>query len=352
MSDSKLKSSAVQHLKSFTCAHGTSGFEGEVSSQLEGHLTSWGEKHQDRNGSVAFSKGLGPHVMIAAHMDEVGFRVQSVAKNGFIKFVPIGGWWAHTLLSQRVTILTKTGQKISGVIGSKPVHFLPVSTRDKVQKMEDLYIDIGVDSSETISELGIQLGDPIVPHSEFTPLSQEGRYMAKAFDNRVGCAAIAQIPELIPNGIDGVRLSLAATVQEEIGLRGAKTLANTLKPDFAIILEGSPADDTPGFNHADSQAILGNGVQIRLHDPSAIMSPYLTDLAIETANKAGIKHQLAVRTSGGTDAGAFSYANEGIPSIVLGVPSRYIHTHNAIIELEDHLAMLQLAIRLATSLKE
>ena len=143
-----------------------------------------------------------------------------------------------------------------------------------------------------------------------------------------------------------------ATVQEEVGLRGARSLSNTVKPDVAIVLEGPPADDTPGFSASESQGKLGGGVQIRLHDPSAIINPRLADLAIETAQKEGIRHQVTVRTSGGTDAGSFSMSNQGVPCVVLGVPSRYIHSHNAIINIEDYLDMVRLTVALVKRLDQ
>jgi endoglucanase len=131
-------------------------------------------------------------------------------------------------------------------------------------------------------------------------------------------------------------------VQEEVGLRGAKTAANFAAPDVAIVLEGPPADDTPGFNRAESQGRLGSGVQIRLFDPSAIAHPRLARLAIDTALAEGIPHQVTVRRSGGTDAGSFHLASHGVPCVVLGVPARYIHSHNSIIDIDDHLAMVSL----------
>jgi endoglucanase len=137
-----------------------------------------------------------------------------------------------------------------------------------------------------------------------------------------------------------------------VGLRGAKTAANFAKPDVAVILEGPPADDTPGFARSDCQGRLGGGVQIRLFDPSAITNPRLARLAIETAREEGIPYQVTVRRSGGTDAGSFHVANEGVPSIVLGVPARYIHSHNAIIDLNDYLHMVALAIALVRRLDD
>jgi endoglucanase len=176
--------------------------------------------------------------------------------------------------------------------------------------------------------------------------------MAKAFDNRAGMAGTIQAGQILAQSVHPNRLSLCGTVQEEVGLRGAKTAANFSKPDVAIILEGPPADDTPGFARADCQGRLGGGVQIRMFDPTAITNPRLARLAIETAVEEGIPHQVTVRRSGGTDAGAFHLANEGVPSIVLGVPARYIHSHNAIIDVNDYLSMLALTIALVRKLDD
>ena len=137
-----------------------------------------------------------------------------------------------------------------------------------------------------------------------------------------------------------------------MGRRGARTAANALRPDVAIILEGPPADDTPGFFRAESQGCLGGGVQIRMFDPSAIGNPRLARLAINTAREQGIPHQITVRRSGGTDAGSFHVSNEGVPCVVLGTPARYIHSHNAIIDLNDYLAMTALTVALARRLDE
>jgi len=162
-----------------------------------------------------------------------------------------------------------------------------------------------------------------------------------------GAIQVGQAVDLTP-----CELIVAGSVQEEVGLRGAKSLAVATKPDVAIVLEGPPADDTPGMPAAESQGSLGGGVQIRLHDPSAIMSPRLAEFALETAVSEGIPHQVTVRTSGGTDAGSFNVANEGIPTVVLGTPARYIHSHNAIISSHDYFAMVALTLAMVKRLDQ
>lgn len=350
-----MRAKALSLLQELTEAHSVSGHEDEVRAIFLDELSEVGPLATDRTGSVicAHRNEDGPRVLIAGHMDEVGFMVQNITLDGFIQFVTIGGWWTQVMLGQRVEILTRGGEKIIGVIGSKPVHFLPPSQRDNPVPVEAMFIDVGASSNrEVTDELGIALGDPIAPFSKFTPMSKANFYMAKAFDNRVGMAAVIQAALELAETDHPNELVFAGSVQEEVGLRGAKTLANFVKPDVGIVLEGPPADDTPGFNILESQGRLGGGVQIRLYDPSAIGNPRLAELAISTAEKSNIPHQVTVRRSGGTDAGSFHLSNQGIPCVVLGVPTRYIHSHNAIIDIDDYLAMVQLTIALAETLDE
>jgi len=352
-----MKEKAIALLEELTNAHSVPGYEDEVRAIFADELANvGGELGSDKQGSVYLETGsdAGPRVLLAGHMDEVGFRVQHITPNGFLKFVPVGGWWPHVLLAQRVNVRNRDGEKILGVIGNTPPHFLPEAQRSKVFSIDELFIDIGATSAMEVSQVfGIRIGDPIAPATEFTAMNKPDHYMAKAFDNRVGMAGAIQAAQILcaedklPN-----TFIAAGTVQEEVGLRGARSLANKVKPDVAIVLEGPPADDTPGFNPSQSQGALGGGVQIRLHDPSAIMNPRLTDLVIQTAKAEGIRHQVTVRSSGGTDAGGFSMANEGIPCVVLGVPSRYIHSHNSMINVDDYLEMVNLAVALVKALDQ
>jgi putative aminopeptidase FrvX len=349
-----MRTKAISLLRELTEAHAVSGHEDEVRAIFVDELQECGELSADRNGSVFCEIGeSGPRVLVAGHMDEVGFMVQAITLDGFLQFVAIGGWWEHSLLSQRVEILTRSGEKVVGVVASRPPHFLPEAQRRQVQTIDQLFIDVGAESRrDAMEQFGISIGDPIAPVSSFTPMGREDIFMAKAFDNRVGMAGAIQTGQILAQSSHPNRLIIGGTVQEEVGLRGAKTAANFVKPDVAIVLEGPPADDTPGFPRSECQGRLGGGVQIRLYDPSAITNPRLARLAIETAKAEGIPHQVTVRRSGGTDAGSFHVANEGIPSIVLGVPARYIHSHNAIIDLNDYLHLLALSIALVRRLDQ
>jgi putative aminopeptidase FrvX len=349
---SAMRTKALSLLQELTEAHAVSGHEDEVRAIFVDELGDCGELSADKNGSVFCETGTtGPRVMVAGHMDEVGFMVQNITPDGFIQFLGIGGWWEHNLLSQRVEILTRGGDKILGVVSSRPPHFLTADQRRVLVTMDQMFIDVGAESRRDAMEaFGISLGDPVAPVSSFTPLAHQDQFMAKAFDNRVGMAGAIQAGQILAQSAHPNRLILGGTVQEEVGLRGARTAANFVKPDVVIVLEGPPADDTPGFPRADCQGRLGGGVQIRLFDPSAITNPRLGRLAIETAIAEGIPHQVTVRRSGGTDAGSFHLANDGVPCVVLGVPARYIHSHNAIIDVNDYLHFLALTVALVRRL--
>jgi len=338
-------------LKRLTEAHGVPGYEAEVREIAVQELEGLGEISTDGHGSVLCDLGgKGPRVLLEAHMDEVGFRVQAITSKGFLKLIGVGGWWSHVVLAQQLVMKTSAGKKYVGVVGSKPPHFLPEAERQKVMPLGEMFVDIGASSREEVAELGVRVGDPIAPRASFEPLARKGRYVAKAFDNRVGMAVMLEAGAKLAKMKSANRVLLAGSVQEEVGLRGAKTLAAHARPEVAVILEGTPADDTPGFSSDLSQAVVGGGVQIRMHDPSAIMNPNLAQLAIETAENEKIPHQLAVRQGGGTDAGRIHLSGEGVPCVVLGVPARYIHSHNSIIDLADYQAMLKLSVALVKRL--
>lgn len=339
-----MKHKAISLLKQLTEAHSVPGYEDEVREIFANELANVGELSTDKMGGVYCQRGSGPTVLLTGHMDEVGFRIQHISHDGFLKFLPVGGWWTHSLLSQRVVVKTRSGAKILGVISSKPPHFLPESERTKVMVMGALFIDIGAASrAEAVQDFGVSIGDPIAPDTEFTALQKKDYYMAKAFDNRVGMAgAIQTALELEGEDLPNTFVS-CGTVQEEVGLRGGKAASVKVQPDVAIVLEGPPADDAPGFPASEAQGRLGGGVQIRMQDPTAIMNPRLVDLVVAVAEREGIRYQLTMRSSGGTDAGTFNQANEGIPSIVLGTPARYIHSHNGIIDINDYLEMVKLS---------
>ncbi len=347
-----MRDKAIALLRELTDAHAAPGFEDEVRVIFARELNGVGEMSTDGNGSVFCERGDGPRVLLTGHMDEVAFRVQNITPDGFIQFVTLGGWWPHTLLSQRVAVRASSGEKVLGVVASKPPHFLPESERRKVLSIEQMFIDVGADSRQDLARMGVRIGDPIVPLTRFTPMHEPNLFMAKAFDNRVGMACAIQATQLLKESSHPNTLIACGTVQEEVGVRGATTAAVQARPDVAIVLEGAPADDAPGFSRDAAQGAMGQGVQIRLQDPTAIMNPALVDLVVKVAEENSIPYQLTVRSSGGTDARAFHLSGTGVPSIVLATPSRYIHSHNSIIDVRDYIAMVKLAVALVQSLDQ
>ncbi|MBP7949545.1 MAG: M42 family metallopeptidase [Verrucomicrobiales bacterium] len=345
-----MKKSAIPLLKALTEAHGAPGSEAAVRAIFCREVSGCGELSFDRMGSTICTRhgpDGGPTVMVTAHFDEVGFAVQSITRAGFLRLVALGGWPPQNLPAQRVRILTKSGREIPGVIASTPPHFMPESQRDKLVPLENLLVDVGAGSQEeAVKGFGIRPGDPVVPFSEFTAKANPNLFVAKAFDNRVGCGVMIQCVQELNKRKLPCTLAAVGTVQEEVGCRGAMTAAAAVKPDVAFVLEGTPADDTPGMDASEAQGALGKGVQVRLLDPTAIMHRRLVEFVLKVAEKSRIPHQVAVRKSGGTDARSIQLTEQGVPVVVLGVPTRYIHSHASILDLRDYLSALKLMLSL------
>ncbi len=342
----------LELIKELTNAHGVAGYEAEIRGLVRRHLEGFGHIEQDRIGSVVCRQGeTGPRVMLAGHMDEIGFMINHITKEGFLKFLPLGGWWDQVLLGQRVLIKTHKGDLL-GVIGAKPPHMLPPDERKKVVERKDMYIDIGATSKEEVEEAGVRLGDPVVPDSTLQVLANEKTYMGKAFDDRVGVALMIEVlrhfsKSTHPNIIYGV-----ATVMEEVGLRGAKTSAEVVDPDVAIILESDICGDVPGIKPEESEVKLGGGPSLILLEARLIPNLKLRDLVIEKAKELEIPLQFSAMLGGATDGGQIHLHRSGVPTVVLGVPSRHIHCHSGIIHREDFDRALKLLVALVETLDE
>ncbi len=323
-------------LKDLTEAHGIPGYEAEVRKVIREYFKPLGDIEEDNMGSLICKKAgkdASPKIMLAGHMDEVGFMVKHISSNGFIKFTTLGGWWDQVLLSQRVAIKTRKGDVI-GVIGAKPPHLLSQDERNKVVARKQMYIDIGATSEKDVEKAGVRVGDPIVPVSEFTVLANPKTYMSKAFDDRVGCAvvvsALGSLKKTHPNTLYGV-----ATVQEEVGVRGATTSVDMVNPDIAIILESDIAGDVPGIKPDESSTKFSGGPSLLLYDARMIPNLKLRDIVIDTAKKNKIPLQFTTMEGGATDGSVIHLHKSGVPTVVLGVPSRHIHSHNSIIHRDD-----------------
>jgi len=304
----------------------------------------------DGLGSIAaFKVGnkKGPKILIVGHMDEIGMIVTKITEEGFLKFQTIGGWWSQVMLAQQMNITTSTGKVFRGVIGSKPPHILTEEELKTPAKIDDMYIDLGVENKEEVEKLGIKIGDMITPAIDFRVLANENYLLGKAWDDRIGCAVAIEVLKQLQD-VDHPNIVYAAgSTQEEVGLRGAKTLANLIKPDIAFALDTSIARDLPG---TDGSIKLGKGPGIMLYDSSAIGHVALREKVVEIANELNIPYQFDYLKRGGTDSGAIHTANSGCPSLSICVETRYVHSHTSIIHKEDYLATVKLIVEVSKRL--
>ncbi|MBI2907463.1 MAG: M42 family metallopeptidase [Chloroflexi bacterium] len=324
-------------LKELTEAGGVPGYEKEVRDIIRRHFQPLGEISQDKMGSLICKKtgsATEPKVMLAAHMDEIGFMVKHITKEGFVKFTALGGWWDQVLLGQRVSVKTGKGDVV-GIIGAKPPHLIPQDERKKMVEKKDMYIDIGATSQEEVEAAGVRVGDPVVPVSEFAILAGSKTYLAKALDDRVGCALAIAIMHGLEPGSHPNALFSVATVQEEVGVRGATTSVDVVNPDVAIILEVDIAGDVPGITPEETAVKLGGGPALLVYDARMIPNLKLRDLVIETARTLDIPLQFAAMEGGATDGSAIHMHKSGVPTVVLGVPTRHIHSHSGIFHRDD-----------------
>ncbi|GAB6056636.1 M42 family metallopeptidase [Methanobacterium alkalithermotolerans] len=323
-------------MKKLSQLPGISGFESEVVNLIESELKDHVDHiEKDRMGNIiALKKGKpeSPKVMLAAHMDEIGLMVRHIDKKGFIKFSKIGGINDQMVLNQMVYIHTKKGPLI-GVIGSKPPHRMKAAEKKKITSYEDMFIDIGATSKKEAEEL-IEIGDPITFKHDFFELPNS-LVTGKALDNRVGCLIMMETLKRVNCDIN---IYGVGTVQEEVGLKGAKTSAFKINPDFALALDVTIAGDHPGMKEDEAPAKIGKGPAIILTDASGrgiITHPKIKEWLITTAKEEEIPVQLEVSEGGTTDATAIHLTREGIPSGVVSVPTRYIHTTVSIASMED-----------------
>lgn len=326
-------------LKELTDAKGIPGNEREPREVMNKYIAPFADEvTTDGLGSLIAKKvgdANGPKVMVAGHLDEVGFMVTQIDDKGFLRFQTVGGWWSQVMLAQRVTIVTRKGD-VTGVIGSKPPHILSPEARKKPVEIKDMFIDIGASSREEATEWGVRPGDMVVPYFEFTVMNNEKLLLAKAWDNRIGCAIAIDVLKQLknekhPNIVYGV-----GSVQEEVGLRGARTSAAAIEPDIGFGVDVGIAGDTPGVSEKEAQSKMGKGPQIILYDASMVSHKGLRDLVTDTADELGIPYQFDAIAGGGTDAGSIHISHKGAPSLAITIATRYIHSHAAMLHRDDY----------------
>ncbi|TDQ39167.1 M42 family metallopeptidase [Aureibacillus halotolerans] len=342
-------------LKELTDAKGIPGNESEPRQVMEKHIRPYTDADgivTDHLGSLIAKKTGdkdGPKIMVAGHLDEVGFMITSIDDRGYLRFQTVGGWWSQVMLAQRVTIVTSKGD-VTGVIGSKPPHILSPEARKKPVEIKDMFIDIGASSREEAEGFGVRPGDQAVPYFEFTVMENEKMLLAKAWDNRIGCAIAIDVLKALkdkkhPNIVYGV-----GTIQEEVGLRGAKTAAHYIQPDIGFGVDVGVAGDMPGVTSKEASGTLGKGPQIVLYDASMVSHKGLRDFVVATADEANIPYQYEAMPGGGTDSGAIHVTANGVPALSITIPTRYIHSHAGILHRDDYENTVDLIVRIIEKL--
>lgn len=329
-------------LKILCEAAGIPGREQPIIDIMKKELTSSCDSVDiDRMGNViGYKKGIASNatkIMLAGHMDEIGFIVSHIDKNGFIRFSPRGGHSARVLVSQRVRIYGKK-KMIIGVVEGSPVFLAPPESRNKVPELKDLFIDTGLEENELRKHISV--GDFIVLDRDF---HQQGDIcIAKAFDNRVACFIILEVMK----GLTNVKADVygVGTAQEEVGIRGALTAAKNIDPDFGIAIDVTGAFDTPGVADHQQVSQLGKGVAIKINDSASISNHGVVEFLKDLAEQYNIPYQMEILPFGGTDAAAIQRNGRG-PVCTLSIPTRYVHSPNEMIHSKDVKAAIDLLIK-------
>ncbi|HYG56988.1 MAG TPA: M42 family metallopeptidase [Symbiobacteriaceae bacterium] len=318
-------------LERLSNACGLPGLEHEVRDLLRQELAPYvDEMWTDALGNLMVRKGSGPlKVMLDAHMDEVGFCVGAITDEGYLKLKKMGGLDDRVLPGRQVWV---TNQRIPAVLGAKAWHLCTSEERGKAISFDQIYADLGCKSRQEVEGLGIELGDSVYFATTFEHFSDKV-VKGKAFDDRAGCAVLAEI--LKECSYPGLTLYGAFTVQEEVGLRGARVAAYNLNPDVAIALEGTGSANAAGVDPFDTITNMGEGPAISLMDNSAIPNLLVWQELVRVAQENGIRYQHRRIVGGGTDAGGIALQRSGIPVCTVSVPCRYIHTNAALLNLDD-----------------
>ncbi|MBN1516638.1 M42 family metallopeptidase [Candidatus Sumerlaeota bacterium] len=357
-----MRKQSLQFFENICNAPGPSGFEREVARMVKEYVQPHcDEVSADKLGSLIFTKhgaSKKPVVLLPGHSDEIGFLIHAIHESGYLKFYQLGGWPDQVLLGQRLTILTKKGP-LFGVIAAKPPHLMKADERSKVVTKDQMFIDIGCSNADEAKDMGVRVGDCAVPDSTFHTITRnvfkDGKKkgkatlaVGKAFDNRAGMFVAAEAIRRLhtekikhPNTVVG-----AATSQEEVGLRGAATAGYKTQPDVCLALDVDIAGDVPGIDRSQCANGLGGGVSICAYDASLIPNQALKEFVLDTAEKCKIPYTITCTAGGGTDGGAVHKVREGCPSIYLGVPTRHIHSHVGILDMQDLENLIELVVQL------
>ena len=339
-------------VKKMTELQGTSGFEHNVREVMRKELTPLvDEVVQDGLGGIFGIRRSkieqAPRIMLAAHMDEVGFMVANITERGLFRVVPLGGWNPYVVSAQRFTLQTAKGD-YPCVSSSVPPHLLRgTNGKAGAPEVADILFDAGFDSKDEAMSFGVRPGDAIVPLTETVKMANGKKILSKAWDNRYGCTVVIEaLKELQAEDLPNTLIA-GANVQEEVGLRGTKGAVHQFKPDLFFAVDCSAADDLTGDK--SKYGHLGEGFLLRIFDPGMITLKGMREFLLDTAETNHIPYQYFV-SKGGTDAGAAHISNNGVPSAVIGVCARYIHTHQTMFHMDDYAAAKEMVLQIARTM--
>lgn len=346
------KENAIRLIREISDANGASGFEDEVLAVIRKYGEGLGEFSEDSLRDLylrrAGNRGGRPVVQLDAHTDEVSFMVQAVKPNGTLAFITLGGWVANNIPAHRVRVRNAEGEYVPGVIATKPPHFMSEAERSAPADVSSMVIDVGASSrEEAVRDFRIRIGEPAVPDTAFEYLEKRDLMIGKAFDCRLGCAAILETLKALRGKELGVDVVAAFAAQEEVGTRGAQVTSRAVRPDIAIVFEGCPADDTFTEPYL-TQTAIKKGPMLRHIDARMITNPRYQRYVLDLGEKLGIPVQESVRKGGATDGAPIHLSNAGVPAVVVGLPVRYIHTHYGIASFSD----VENAVKLACAVIE
>ena len=325
----------VETLEKLSNACGVAGREEEVRRLLRELLKPYvDEVKEDKLGNIiGIKRGRenAPKLMLAAHMDEIGLLVKTISNDGFLQFTKMGGIDDRILLAQKVIVHTEKGP-LHGIVGSKPPHIQKEEERKKVLTYDELFIDIGAENREEAKQMGVKIGDPVSFDVKFAKIGND-TVIGKAFDDRAGCAVMVETVRQLKE-TKGT-LYAVGTVQEEVGLRGATTAAFGIYPDVGIALDVTVAGDVPGVKEFEAPIKLRKGPSLTITDYGLITHPKVLRLLVDVAEENKIPYQLETGLPGSTDAARISLTREGVPSGVISIPTRYIHSPASLLSLKD-----------------
>lgn len=334
----------INILKDLSEADGIGGREKEVSRVVRKYGEAYcDEFFYDNFGSIILVKKCGKpnaqKIMFSAHMDEVGFMVRNITPDGFLKLLPVGGWWGHVMPAQEMRVTTACGDKYAGVVGSRAPHGMEKKDKDKVIAPMEFYLDMGVSNAEAIRKLGIEIGDMVTPNTAFCRMNDPDYLMGKAWDDRVCVGVLLEVLKNISSLELDADVYFTASTQEEVGIRGARTAVHAIKPDLAIALDVTTAKDTP-FDNGGLK--LGGGVVLAVLDSLTIGNAGLVRRMedIAKAHQLDLNHDFM--TVGGTDACNIHKALEGVVAMTVSIPTRYMHSSRLLIHRKDYAQTISL----------